>query len=161
MNLGILACEGFLTPQNITMIDKICQHIWEHPATVRFYNMVTESNINEDVKTWAEMYFGCKFVAESPAPRKLPRMSSVGDSVSTAMVASGVDVLSRSSSGSPRSNTPSPRLMPSPRKLSKTSVNNIQNFVLMCNKVIVVGGHDQIGAILKLFDVPVFLISNV
>ena len=157
MNLGILSCSEVITPKHIALIDKICLHLWDSPNTVRFYNLITDSNSCSEISSWAELYFGCKFVLDSP--RKLTRTS-------------GSMSLSRSSNSSsrsstPRSNTPSPRpdssprLIPSPRKLSVAASNNIRVLVSCCSHIVVIDTHDQINLVLKtLGDLPVVVISN-
>ena len=137
MNLGILLSDSF-DGSYISSLDKICPNIWDVPASVRFYNINTESNDSKEIKNWCDMYFGCKFVIDSP--RKSGRTDNINNSPK----------LSRTSSSSPR-NMASPRNVASPRKLSTISTNAIQELALNCTHILILGSNDNLSTIVKYF----------
>jgi len=166
MNLGIISCVEVLSTDHMGMIDKICRHLWEMPSTVRFYSLVTESNECKDINAWADLYFGCKFIVDSS--KKLPRVNSSGSLTMMGSVGDLMKLGRSSSSSSPRSNTPSPRLNGSPRinisprKLSSCTVNNLQIMATACNHIIIIGSHDQLNLIVKsLGEARIIIVSNI
>lgn len=171
MRLGIIACVETVTPEHLATIDKLCRHIWEFPSTIRYYNVITETSRDDEIKAWSSLYFGCKFLTDSK--EKLPRVRSLGNlNTSNNLIASGglMNVKSPRTSGSsssPRSNTPSPRvrdsprLTMSPRKLSTTTISNLELIAKSCDHLIIVGGADQLSVMLKILgDLPLLLIAN-
>lgn len=164
MRLGIVSSFEVVTPEQITMIDKICCNLWEIPSSVRYYNLVTENSDDKDIRFWAELYFGCRFLTDSTD--KLPRIKSVGSLSDFPSLLSPKGLkLSSGSSSSPRSNSPSPRLISprskmSPRNLSPTTLNNLQVISSNCNHVIVLGTPDNLGLVLKaLGDMRIIILS--
>jgi len=71
VNLGLISCTEVITTDQIKIIDRICQNVWDTPNVVRFYNMITENNYDNDIYNWSNLYFGCKFVMESPREENL------------------------------------------------------------------------------------------
>jgi hypothetical protein len=160
MRLGIVACVESITAEHLSLIDKLCRYIWEFPQTVQYYNVVLEVNTNPEISNWTDLYFGCKFIHDST--EKMPRVKSVGSLTSlTSSMGSKSSLRSSSSSNSPRSNTPSPRLAVSPRKLSATSIGNLEVIAKSCNHLIIIGGTDQLAVMLKILgELPLLLIAN-
>jgi|SRR5579885_844083 len=134
MNLGIILLSDSLTEDNIKIIDKTCNNLWDIPSTVRFYDMNKELTENAELKAWCELYFGCRFKVDSPR-----------DSNSQILLS---PKLSRSSNSSTNN---SPRVTMSPRKLSQTTVRNIQNLSNNCTHIIMIGNHESLSQIIKNF----------
>lgn len=160
MRLGIIACLETVTAEHLSIIDKLCRHIWEFPVSVRYYNVALESHDNAEINNWTQLYFGCKFIRDST--EKIPRVKSVGSLSSlTASVSARSSLRSSSSSNSPRSNTPSPRIANSPRKLSGVSITNLELIAKTCDHLILIGGADQLVVMMKILgDLPLLLIAN-
>lgn len=163
MRLAIISSLEIVTADHISTIDKICHHLWDCPSIVRYYNLITESSDNREIASWAELYFGCRFVNDTN--EKLPRIKSAGSFSNLA----GMKPLhsSSGSSSSPRSNSPSPRLhysprtILSPRKLSPLTASNLQVMAANCDHVIILGAPDNLGLLLKALDnMTVIVFSN-
>lgn len=168
MRLAVISTVEMVIAEHISTIDKICHHLWEFPISVRYYNVVLETNANKDVTCWAELYFGCRFLSDST--EKLPRVKSTGSFASlSTLVAPKPPRSSSSTSSSPRSNSPSPRFVSSPsprmtvspRKLSSVTVTNLQLIGANCNHAIILGAPENLGLLLKLLgDMTVIVLSN-
>ncbi len=153
MRLAVISSVEIITATHLTVIDKICHHLWDFPSSVRYYNLITEMTDNKEIHSWAELYFGCRFVIDNPD--KLPRIKSIGN------LSSSTSSSPRSNSPSPRPSSASPRLLSSPRKLSAGVLNHLQIIAGSCSHVIVLGVPDNLGLLIKsLGEVTTIVLSS-
>lgn len=165
MRLAIISTVEMTGPKQISIIDKICHHLWDLPTSVRYYNLITENTSSPEIRSWAELYFGCQFLSDSVD--KLPRIKSVGSLSNVTVLPILKPLKLSSSSSSPRSNSPSPRLssspriLSSPRKLSPTTISNLESIASNCDHVIILGTPENLGLLLKLLgDMTIIVLSN-
>jgi len=127
IHLGVISLAGDVGA-HVGSIDDICRNKWEIPFTVRFYSLLSESNLDESLGSWAGLYFGCKFITDSPPKAKSTSSSNLFSfSILSSGFISSPGASTASIAAAPISTSPPPTSGSSSTSTSSTSSPRLNN----------------------------------